>query len=110
MTKEKDLRTGKKQARIRDKNGRFVKGKSGNPGGRKRQSTEFKAACEELTISALNVLKEIMLDPAQPAAARIKAAEVIIDRAYGKAPQALEIDQADAAITISIEGYDGYGD
>ena len=96
-------------ARERDKNGRFVKGHKSN-GGRRKEPEEFKKACVELTMDALGVLKEIMLNKDQPASARIKAAEVILDRAFGKAPQALEIDYIDSAITLHIEGYDGYGD
>jgi hypothetical protein len=36
---------------------------------------------------AINCLSEIMMDKAQPAAARVSASKEILDRAYGKSPQ-----------------------
>ena len=85
----------------RDEKGRFVKGHKGaHKAGRKLTPPEFKKACEELVLPALGVLKEIMMDPAQPASSRLKAAEIILDRTFGKPFQSLQIDETDRTIRI----------
>lgn len=91
----------------RDAKGRFIKGHSVKSPGRKAQPAEFKKACEELTLSALEVLKTIMLDDTQTASARIKAAEIILDRAYGKPYQAVQVDQLDTVVRIVDEDPEG---
>lgn len=62
----------------------FVKGKSGNPGGRPKSADGFRRAARGHTLEALMVLREIMLDSSGVAKDRIQAAELIISRAYGK--------------------------
>lgn len=64
--------------------GRFVKGQSGNPGGRKKIPEDVREAARLLTPRALEVQASIMDDPDAPPQARIAAAENIINRAYGK--------------------------
>ena len=92
----------------RDKNGRFTKGnKEGKSPGRKRMPPDYKKACEELTLPALEVLKEILLDKGQPANARLKAAEMILDRAYGKPAQAVQVEAVDTTVRIIDEDPEG---
>lgn len=86
----------------RDAKGRFIKGHSVKSPGRKAQPAEFKKACEELTLSALEVLKTIMLDDTQTASARIKAAEIILDRAYGKPYQSIDLGDLDKTVTVTF--------
>lgn len=84
----------------RDAKGRFVKGHTGKGPGRKSLPKEFKQACEKNSLDALRVVIEIMKDPNQPASVRLKACEMIMDRAFGKAPQAIQIDERDTTIRI----------
>jgi hypothetical protein len=66
----------------RDKTGRFKPGKSGNPGGRKRQPPDVKAALEAATSKAAQTLV-ILLDSENERVA-LQAATVILDRVYGR--------------------------
>lgn len=95
----------------RDSAGRFVKGHAPHKRvGRKAKSQEFKDACAERSMQALEVLVEIMLDVEQPASARILAAKTIIEQANGKPPQAVQLDDVDTSIKITIDGGEQYGD
>jgi hypothetical protein len=77
----------------------FKPGVSGNPDGRpKRPETiearrvvaDVKAAARELTLDAMDTLKEVMKDPKAPPAARVGAATAILDRGWGKPTQPIE--------------------
>jgi HEAT repeat protein len=68
---------------------KFVKGQSGNPGGRPKALIEVQALAREHSPSAIATLAKIMEDDSAPAAARIAAACAILDRGYGRPPQAL---------------------
>ena len=48
---------------------------------------------------AVNTLKEIMGDPAEPAAARLAAAKEILDRGFGKSVDRLAIAQLNGQAT-----------
>lgn len=65
----------------------FVKGKSGNPGGRPKQDVSLIELARTKTASAIRTLVTIMLDKKAPAAARVTAAAALLDRGYGKPPQ-----------------------
>jgi hypothetical protein len=79
-----------KMAVNRDNTGRFVKGNKS--GGRPAQPEEFKRVVRENALPALLTLIEIMRDADAKQADRIKAAEIVIERAYGKAPQAVDMN------------------
>jgi hypothetical protein len=49
-------------------------------------------AARERTQDAIDTLFAIMRDPKAPAAARVSAAQAILDRGYGKPPQAIEVN------------------
>jgi hypothetical protein len=70
--------------------GRFTKGNPSN-GGRKKLPEELKEAFREAAPDALEVLKKIMLNDRARDADRIKAAEIILDRGYGKPVQAVDL-------------------
>jgi hypothetical protein len=53
---------------------------------------DVKAAARELTEDAIDTLATVMKNPKAPAAARISAAQAILDRGYGKPPQAIDVN------------------
>jgi hypothetical protein len=70
----------------------FVKGRSGNPGGRPAVPPELREAARARTLEALETLTTIMRDDKAPAAARVSAATAVLDRAWGKPAQSLQVD------------------
>ena len=66
---------------------KFQKGKSGNPGGRPKVLGDVQALARQYTPDAVETLASIMLDRDAAPAARVAAANAILDRGYGKAPQ-----------------------
>jgi hypothetical protein len=76
----------------------FPPGQSGNPGGRPRDVAHVRELAREYTADALAVLAELMADPHQPAAARTRAAEALLDRGWGKASQLVEVDPASGSL------------
>ena len=65
----------------------FKKGQSGNPGGRPKVIAEVKELAREHTGKAVETLVSIMTNPKAAAAARVSAANALLDRGYGKPPQ-----------------------
>lgn len=74
----------------------FVKGKSGNPGGRTPLVTKDGKTITELargkTEGAINTLVAIMEDHNASAAARVSAASTLLDRGWGRAKQEIDLD------------------
>jgi hypothetical protein len=68
----------------RNRDGRFKKGQSGNPGGRPKIFTEVKQAAREHTEAAIEALVGVVNNEEAPAAARVAAANAILDRGWGK--------------------------
>lgn len=70
---------------------RWVKGQSGNPKGvgRKTGPVErtIKARAERHANKALKALTDVLKDKEAPHAAKVSAANSLLDRAYGRAPQ-----------------------
>ena len=77
---------------MREKNGHFKKGVSGNKGGRPKLPEELKEAFRAAAPDALRVLVGIINDEKARHADRIRAAEVVLDRGYGKPVQAVDLD------------------
>lgn len=76
--------------------GRFVKGQSGNPSGRPKVPEEFRELVRKATIPALQTVISIANDTKAKTADRIRAAEIIIERAYGKATQPIDLEMGGA--------------
>jgi hypothetical protein len=78
----------------------FRPGTSGNPGGRpktprtieaRRIVADVKALARECAPEAIETLKAIMMDAKTPPAARISAAQTLLDRGYGRPTQAVDV-------------------
>lgn len=70
---------------------KWVKGQSGNPGGRKKLPEDVVGLARKHTVDAMQVLADILLhsdhDPS-----RVRAAEILLNRGWGTAPQVVQID------------------
>jgi hypothetical protein len=64
-----------------------------------RSLTEIRSLARSHTRTALNVLVGIMRSKDATAAARVSAANAILDRGWGKAPQAIE-NGGDGALEV----------
>ena len=71
--------------------GGFNKGQSGNPGGRPKVVAEVRTLAQEQTEEAISTLTTIMKDKKAPPAARVAAANAILNRGYGKDSQHLNL-------------------
>ena len=68
------------------------KGVSGNPGGRPKLPEDFKELAKSNATEALKKLIEFMKDMTLDARIRVEACKVIMDRAYGKPAQPVDLD------------------
>jgi Family of unknown function (DUF5681) len=65
----------------------FKKGQSGNPGGRPKVVAEVRELARAHTGKAIETLVSIMTNTKSAPAARVSAANALLDRGYGKPPQ-----------------------
>jgi hypothetical protein len=72
----------------------FKKGQSGNPGGRPKVIAELKELAKEHTAEAIQTLVSIMTNPKFAPAARVSAANALLDRGYGRPAQHITGDVA----------------
>jgi hypothetical protein len=84
--------------------GRFPKGVSGNPGGKRRDgptSKEIQRLAAKMTPSVLLKLKRVVdaMDVRKPSQAGIAAAKMIIDRGYGE-----PVKETDRILFEAVEG------
>jgi hypothetical protein len=70
---------------------KWQKGQSGNPSGRPAMPEAIKKKLKDLTPDAVDTVEQIMKDPKARPADRLKAAEMILDRVYGKATQPIDM-------------------
>jgi hypothetical protein len=74
----------------RTEKGCFVKGMSGNPGGRPKGVESIRDLARQYTEDAVQTLVTIAKDPKSSESARVQAAIALLDRAWGKPPQFTE--------------------
>jgi hypothetical protein len=62
----------------------FQRGQSGNPSGRMKIPEDVKKMARGLTKEAIGCLASVMRDLTAPPSARVRAAETLLDRAWGR--------------------------
>ena len=84
----------------------FPKGVSGNPGGRPKEIQEIVDLARQACPAAIRTLKEITLDENAPPAARVHAANSLLDRGYGKPKETVDLTgkiSLEALVLASME-------
>jgi hypothetical protein len=79
----------------------FQKGVSGNPLGRPKAYTELVKLARSHSLEAVEKLVEIMRNKRSPKLA-LKAAELLLDRAWGKVPQAVTGEGGEGPIKLEV--------
>jgi hypothetical protein len=68
----------------------FQPGQSGNPGGKPKGLAEVQQLARAHTVTAINTLAQIASAAKAPPAARVSAAQALLDRGWGKPMQPME--------------------
>lgn len=79
---------------VRGPDGRFLPGKSGNPGGAHKVIYKLSRECQGHGAEAVATILEIMRT-SKTAGLRLAAARELLDRGFGKPAQALQVSGAD---------------
>jgi hypothetical protein len=81
----------------------FQKGQVTNPKGRPKQDPEFQKLLQANTVNSLKTIISFANGECEEESNQLKAAQYIIDRAYGKAPQAINLgDNEGGKFSISV--------
>ena len=76
----------------RTSKGHFEKGHSGNPGGRPKVLAEVQELARAHTAENIEGLMEVARNPKAPAQARVAARVAVLDRAWGKPGQSIDMN------------------
>ena len=71
---------------------RFQPGVSGNPGGKPRSLYDIQAAARKKSPEAFKTIIKVMEDEKTAPTLKFKCAEIVLERAFGKAPMAVDVD------------------
>jgi hypothetical protein len=66
-------------------------------------ATQLVSLSRTFSKRAINMIAEIMEDTGMPPAVRVKAAEILLDRGYGKAAQAMVVSNSDGSPLIGAQ-------
>ena len=92
---------GRKSAERDPTTGRFLPGNKSN-GGRKKLPEELKEAFRAAAPEALSVLTKILKNEEARDADRIRCAEIILDRGYGKPVQAVDLEHSSSEVGVVL--------
>ena len=85
----------------KDNTGRFIKGQSGNPGGRPATPDTVKTMLKAATEGAVQLMIDTVNDTDAKPDLRVRCAEYICDRVLGKPTQPIEAIMSTPAIDLS---------
>lgn len=86
---------------MRDESGKFLPGSCGNPGGRPKGVAEVVELARSYTKQAIATLASIMENGSERA--QVAAAQVLLDRAWGKPSQAVEVTGTEGgAVLVNV--------
>lgn len=87
----------------RNSKGQFQKGQSGNPGGRKKDPVWLVELAREFSEESLLYFASVLRSKSKKVTVthKLKAAELLLDRALGKPKQGLDLENADG-IQINV--------
>jgi hypothetical protein len=80
----------------------WVRGQSGNPGGRPRAVVEVTELARQETAASIRALVRVRDAEDTPPAAVVAAATALLDRAWGRPPQAITTDPATNPIALHL--------
>ena len=80
----------------------FKKGQSGNPGGRPKEVAEVRELAKEHGSAAIERLVELMASDNERTA--VAACEAILNRGYGRPPQAVNLAGEEDGPPIQMQG------
>lgn len=87
----------------RNAQGHWLPGQSPNPGGRKREVAEVRELARSHTKAAIETLAAIM-ENGDKDAARVAAAEALLNRGWGRAEQAVQVSGQDGGpLTVVVQ-------
>lgn len=82
----------------------WKKGQSGNPSGRKKIPEDAKAMLKAATPAAVKLLVDTLNNTNEKTETRVKCAETVLDRVYGKANQPIDLGGEVPKIEIVLNG------
>jgi hypothetical protein len=83
--------------------GSYKPGQTGNPGGRPKSVAEVRELARTYTVEAIETLVSIMRDTSVAPGSRVAAANNLLDRGHGKAPQTYEVENYDQMTDAELD-------